>query len=126
MVIPNSFHSNRERGALMTELLVAIAILAIAVLPIGYSIAKERLLARGYYQRAIAMEIVDGEMEVLMAGGWRAFPQGGHEYSVHANALENLPPGKFLLTVQANKVRLEWQPDEKHQGGPVVREAVVK
>ena len=110
----------------MIELMVAIALLAIALLPIGYSIASERVLARSCYERAVAMEIVDGEMEVLLGGEWRNFASGTHDYAIHANAAANLPDGKFLLTIEFGKVRLEWRPDEKHHGGPVVREAVVK
>ena len=60
MVIQTPSRSARERGALMAELLVAIALLAIAVLPIGYSITSEKVLVRSYYERAVAMEIVDG------------------------------------------------------------------
>jgi hypothetical protein len=126
MVTLRSSRFKREGGALMIELMVAIALLAIAVLPIGYSIASEKVLARAYYERAVAMEIVDGEMEVLLAGEWRNFSPGTHDYTIHANAATNLPPGKFLLTIESGKLRLEWRPDEKHHGGPVVREAVVK
>ena len=63
----------------MAELLAAIALLAIAVLPLGYSITSERTLARSHYERAVAMEIVDGEIEVLAAGEWRAFSPGTHD-----------------------------------------------
>ena len=126
MVTLRSSRFKCEAGALMIELMVAIALLAIAVLPIGYSIASEKVLARSYYERAVAMEIVDGEMEVLLAGEWRNFSPGAHDYTIHANAATNLPDGKFLLTIASGKVRLEWQPAEKHHGGPVVREAVVK
>ena len=110
----------------MGELIVAIAILGIAVYPIGYSILSESIAARASYEHAIAMEIVDGELEVLAAGQWHDFPQGTTEYTVHANAARNLPDGKFLLTVAPGKVRLEWLPGAKHHGGPVMREAVVK
>jgi hypothetical protein len=96
------------------------------LLPVAYSIASERRLARAYYQRAVAMEIVDGEIEVLAAGEWRAFTPGTHEYPVHAGSMTNLPPGHFLLTVQNDKVRLEWQPAVKMHGGAVVREARVR
>ena len=72
------------------------------------------------------MEIVDGEMEVLLAGEWRMFAPGTREYPIRANAATNLCSGRFLLTVQSNQIRLEWRPDEKHHGGPVVREAMVK
>jgi hypothetical protein len=111
---------------LMVELLVAIALLAGAVLPLAYSIASEKRYARGLYQRAVAMEIVDGELETLAAGEWKAFTNGTQEYPVRAAALTNLPPGKFVLTVQDKNIRLEWRPAIKHHGGAVVREAKLK
>jgi len=126
MVIRSNNPRIRQRGSLMAELLVATAILLGALLPIAYSFDKENQLARTYYSHAIAMEIVDGEMEVLLAGEWRAFPTGTHPYPVKAGALANLPPGQFLLTIESNKIRLEWQPSLKRYGGPVVREAVAK
>jgi hypothetical protein len=126
MVIPRPSSTARQRGALMADLLVATAILIVGLMPIAYSFASEKRVARFYYQRAVAMEIVDGEMEALAAGGWRAFSPGAHEYFVPAGAATNLPPGQFLLTVETNKVRLAWQPALKHQGGPVAREAIVK
>jgi hypothetical protein len=72
------------------------------------------------------MEIVDGEMEVLLAGGWRDFTTGIHSYPVHAHAGQNLPDGQFQLTIQTNLVRLAWQPAEKNHGGAVVREVAWK
>jgi len=126
MVIPRPSSTARQRGALMADLVVATAILMVGVMPIAYSFASEKRAAMFYYQRAVAMEIVDGEIETLAAGGWRAFGPGTHDYSVHAVATTNLPPGKFLLTVETNKVRLAWQPSLKHQGGAVAREAIVK
>ena len=120
---------NRKRyqsAFLMVELLVAMALVVGVLLPFAYSFAAERRLALSSYQRAVAMEIVDGEMEVLAAGEWRAFPPGTQDYHVHAGATTNLPPGRFTLTVQPGKVRLRWQPDRKDHGGPVTREAILK
>jgi hypothetical protein len=110
----------------MIELLVAMAILAGVLLPIAYSVAAERRYARAAYQRAVAVEIVDGEMEALVAGGWRALPNGVMEYRVHARAITNLPPGQFLLTITPESFRLEWRPKIKQHGGAVVREVVRK
>lgn len=121
MVIPHPGAAER-RGALMIELIVAMAILVGALLPIAYSLAAEKRLVRALYQRAVAMEIVDGEMEVLAQGGWRAFANGVTEYPVRALAATNLPPGKFLLTLAPERVRLEWRPSVKTHGGPVLRE----
>ncbi len=116
----------RQRGSLMIELLVALAILTGALLPLAYSFASERRLARAYYQRAVAIELVDGEMEALRAGQWRAFSAGTHDYQVRAGAATNLPPGRFTLSVQPGKLRLRWQPAARHHGGPVTREAIIK
>lgn len=112
----------RSGGGLMVELLVAMALLTGAVLPLAYSIAAEHRFTRVNYQRAVAMEIVDGELEVLAAGGWRHFSAGTHEYPVQAGAATNLPPGHLWLTIEPGKLRLRWQPNEKQHGGPVVRE----
>jgi hypothetical protein len=117
---------HRHSGSLMVELLVAVALVIGGLFPLAYSIVSERRLARAYYNRAVAMEIVDGEIETLLAGEWRVFPPGTHDYRVHADAATNLPPGRFILTVQPDKVRLRWQPALKDHGGPVTREAALK
>ncbi len=122
----NSRHAFRQRGALMVELIVAMAILTGALLPIAYSITSEKHILNASYQRAVAMEIVDGEIEALAAGEWRTFAPGQQEYTVRARAAANLPPGRFLLTVATNHVKLEWRPGLKDHGGPVVREAMIK
>ena len=126
MVIQPAFRPARQHGVFMTELMGAIALLVIAVMPIAYSVLKERSLARAYYQRAVAMEIVDGETEILAAGAWRKLPAGTHEYPVHAGSVTNLPPGHFWLTIETNKLRFEWKPEVKHRGGSVVREVTLK
>jgi hypothetical protein len=110
----------------MTELVVAMALLLGALLPLAYSMASEKRLARASYQRAVAMEIVDGEMELLAAGEWRAFAPGSRDYHVHAAAATNLPSGRFLLTIDAAKLRLEWQPAVRGHGGSVAREVRMK
>ena len=115
-----------ERGAIMTEAMVAMAILLIAVFPLAFSFQHERTLLKAAYYRAVAMEVVDGEMEILAAGEWRSFLVGTQTYAVHAAAVTNLPPGEFRLTINPNRIRLEWLPTEKHSGGAVIREASVK
>ena len=98
-------------GFLNYELVVAIAILAVVVLPLGGVWYQETRLLRAYYRDALAMEILDGETEVLAAGEWRSFPAGRHELKPTANAAKNLPPGHFILTREAQRARLEWLPE---------------
>jgi hypothetical protein len=109
----------------LIELVVAIAILAIVFLPMAYGAGSTAKRFRANYDRAVAMEIVDGEMEILAAGEWRAFPEGSQPYAVHAKAAASLPPGRFQLTRAGNHLRLEWSSTEKRGILGVVREVTV-
>lgn len=130
MVIPaNKFRRrprSHETGALMTELMIGLAILGIAVFPLAFSFAKEHQYLRTCYQRAVAMEIVDGEMEVLLAGEWQSFTNGVHTLAPRAQSATNLPPGTLQLTRADKHLRLEWLPATRDQGGKVVREATAR
>ena len=124
-MLSNSPRWRRRRAYLEVDFMVALAILTLAVLPVGYSISQERKLARAYYFRAVAMEIVDGEMEVLRAGAWRQFKEGAQPYEPRAQSAAQLPPGRFTLTVTGDQLRLAWQAEGKGAGSAVVREGRV-
>jgi hypothetical protein len=111
-------------GFLEVDLIVGLAILTLAILPFGYSFAHERQALKAGYFRSVAVEVVDGEMEILAAGDWKNFPDGLQNYSVHDNA--QLPPGHFELTKTGNHLRLEWTADERKGIGAVVREITIK
>jgi hypothetical protein len=110
---------------LLIELVVAMAILAIALLPLAYAAGSTAKRFRANYERAVALEIVDGEMEILAAGEWRAFPEGSQPYIVRAKAAANLPPGQFQFTRAGNHLRLQWSSAEMRGIGVVVREVTV-
>jgi len=116
----------RQRGFLAVDLMVGLAILTLAVVPLGFAFARERQVLKIEYARSVADEIVDGEMEILAAGAGKNFPDGSQTYSVHAKAAAKLPPGHFQLTKTGGHLRLEWNPDEKHGLGAVVRETTLK
>ena len=119
-------HCSRQRGLLITEMMVAMAILVIALLPIAYAAGSDARRFRATYQRAVAMEIVDGEIEILAAGAGRELPEGAHPWTVHAAAAANLPPGRFQYLRTGNHLRLEWSSTAKRGIGPVVREVTLK
>lgn len=118
--------TGRNRGFMMVDLIVGMAILAVAILPLAFSYVRETRLLRAEYFRGTVMEIVDGEMEVLAAGEWRNFPEGSQPYTVHANAAAHLPPGRFQLTKTGQHLRLEWTSDQRQGIGTVVREVTIK
>lgn len=112
----------KNRAVLMTEWVVALGIFTLACVPLAFEFLHEKHLCHAYYLRAAAMEIVDGEMELLAAGEWRAFRAGRQPYSVKAESATNLPPGEFVLTLTEDRLRLEWNPKTRNKGGAVVRE----
>lgn len=114
------------RGFLEVDMLVGLAILSLAIVPVGFSFVRERQVLKMEYVHSVANEIVDGEMEILAAGDWKNFPDGPQDYPVHANAAASLPPGHFRLTKTGNHLRLEWNSEVKHGGPPVVREVTIK
>ena len=120
----------RERGAaLLVELIVAMVILTTALMPIALSIMKDQRASRNYYFKAIAMEIVDGEMEILRNGYWKEFEQGAQPYLTTAKAAANLPEGDFILTLEGKLIRLEWKIKEgryRYYRVHVVREVNVQ
>lgn len=114
---------HERRGAwLVLELMFALSLLALAMIPLAFSFRGEQKLVRTHYQQVVAMEIVDGEMEILHAGQWRAFAEGEHAYPVNAAAAANLPPGKFVLARTLTNLILEWRPAARGKGLSVRRE----
>ena len=111
---------------MMVDLFVGMAILALAILPLAFSYVRETRLLRAEYFRGAAMEIVDGEMEVLAAGEWRNLPEGVQPYAVRARAAASLPPGHFQLTRTGQHLRLEWASDQRQGIGPIIRDITVK
>lgn len=110
------------RGFLVAELVVAISVLAVAMIPLAYSFSLEQKLVRTHYDQVVAMEIVDGEIELLRAGDWRSWSEGEHIYPVTAASAKNLPAGRFQLTRTPHLVRLEWIPAKRGASRKVRRE----
>ena len=111
-----------RRGVLEIDLAMAMLVLSVAILPLAFSFAKEREVLHVEYSRAVADEIVDGEMEILAAGDWKDLPDGEQSYAVHSRAAANLPAGHFELSKNAHHLRLEWLPDRRRGIGVVARE----
>ena len=102
---------NSRRGVLEVDMLVALALLFGAAIPLMYTFASDAHALRFSYERAVAMELVDGEMEVLAAGGWRNHPLGTNEITLSGDAAKNLHPATAMLIVQPDFIRLEWHPN---------------
>jgi hypothetical protein len=115
-----------RHGGLMVELAFAMAILTMAVLPLTHGFLQNQRLLRSYYNRAAAMQIIDGEMEALVAGEWKSCKPGRQDYAVLGESATNLPAGRFTLTLDGKKLRLEWSAERERSGGIVAREVILK
>ena len=115
-----------RQGFLMIDLVIGVAILSMAMIPLGIPFAHEQRLLRAEYVRCVADEIVDGEAEILAASNWENVPDGAQAYSMKSKAAAHLPPGRFQLTKTGNHLRLEWIPDRLHGVSAVVREVTIK
>ena len=119
-----------RNGFLEVDLLVGLAILSLAIVPLGMSFAHERQVLKLEYHRSVTNEIIDGEMEILAAGAWKDLPDGSQAYPVLSRAAGTLPPGHFQLTKTGNHLRLEWDASQDggsdHGFGAVYREVTFK
>ena len=77
------------------------------------------------FYRSVAIEIVDGEMEMLAAGGWKSAPMGDSSLSVTANSAKSLPAGSFVVTRNDRTLTLRWVPAKQGHGGAVEREITI-
>jgi hypothetical protein len=121
-----SGNRSAKSGSLLVELMVAMAILVSISIPLLSAFAQAQKSMRARYQRAVAMELIDGEMEILTAGEWREFKEGSQPYPLQGGSARNLPPGGATLTITNGRVRLEWAPAKRDAGGKITREAAVK
>lgn len=110
---------------MLIELTAAVGILIVVMAGFAAAIHTDAQVLRACYHRAVAIELIDGEMERLAAGEWRAYGQGTHALAVQGDAAQNLPDGAFVLTVQDKTLRLEWSPERQGKGGRVVREVTL-
>lgn len=116
----------RDDGWIVAELMFALTVIVVALIPLAFSFRAEQRMVRAHYNQVVAMEIIDGEMEFLHAGAWRNFVDGEHDYQTSARAATNLPMGGFHLMRSGASLRLEWRPTKKGKGGKVAREISVR
>lgn len=116
--------SRRDRGFLMTDLVVAMAILGLVLVPLTLTLLPQQRLVTVSYERAVLLELLDGELEVLRAGAWTDWGPGRHVYDVRGEARRSLPEGEFRLIVTPERLRLEWHPQDAVRGRAAIAREV--
>ena len=111
---------------LQLDVAVAITVLALVFIPLSVSSSGDLDLARRQYFEAVALQLIDGEMDVLLAGERRKYTPGEHQIKPVGGAVQNLPEGEFVLTVHDQKLTLAWVPTKRAKWGRVERVVQLK
>ena len=111
---------------LQLDVAVAITVLALVFIPLSISSSGDLDLARRQYFEAVALQLIDGEMDVLLAGERRKYTPGEHQIKPVGEAVQNLPEGEFVLTVHDQKLTLAWVPTKRAKWGRVERVVELK
>ena len=111
---------------LQLDVAVAITFLALVFIPLSISSSGDLDLARRHYFEAVALQLIDGEMDVLLAGERRKHTTGEHRITPIGEAVQNLPEGEFVLTVHDQKLTLAWVPTKRAKWGRVERVVELK
>ena len=126
MILSRTTRVARCRAFLQLDVAVAITILALVFIPLSISSSGDLDLARRHYFEAVALQLIDGEMDVLLAGERRKYTTGEHRITPVGEAVQNLPEGEFVLTVHDQKLTLAWVPTKRAKWGRVERVVELK
>ena len=111
---------------LQLDVAIALTVLALVFIPLSVSSSGDLDLARRHYFEAVALQLIDGEMDVLLAGERRKYTTGEHRIKPVGEAVQNLPEGEFVLTVHDQKLTLAWVPTKRAKWGRVERVVELK
>ena len=111
---------------LQLDVAIALTVLALVFIPLSVSSSGGLDLARRHYFEAVALQLIDGEMDVLLAGERRKYTTGEHRITPVGEAVQNLPEGEFVLTVHDQKLTLAWVPKKLAKWGRVERVVQLK
>ena len=126
MTLTQTIRLARRRAFLQLDMAIALSLLALVFIPLSVSSSGGLDLARRHYFEAVALQLIDGEMDVLLAGERQKYTTGEHRITPVGEAVQNLPEGEFVLTVHDQKLTLAWVPTKRAKWGRVERVVELK
>ena len=90
MILSRTTRVARCRAFLQLDVAVAITVLALVFIPLSVSSSSDLDLARRQYFEAVALQLIDGEMDVLLAGERRKYTPGEHQIKPVGEAVQNI------------------------------------
>ena len=106
--------------------MLAVSILMLLFIPFGVTSSGKLDLARRQHFEAVALQMIDGELDVLLAGERQKYPLGEHKITPPGEAVKTLPVGEFILIVKEKQLFLAWVPEKEAKWGRVEREVTLK
>ena len=108
------------------DVVLGIALLLLVFIPFSVTSSGELDLARRQQFQAVALQMIDGEMDVLLAGERQKYAAGEHTITPPGEAVQSLPEGKFVLTVGEKELTLAWTAVKQAKWGRVERVVKLK
>ncbi len=131
-MVNNGFHSSmrQKRTFALAEVIAAMAVLAIAMIPLIGALTAEKSRVQSFYKRGVAEQVLDGYREVLAAGAWRKYEPGTYQLDMDSRALNQLADSDVSLRVTAEdeqlRYKLAWHPEHIKAVKPVEKVFTVK
>ena len=110
MILSRTTRLAKRSAFLQLDVAIAITVLVLVFIPLSVSSSGDLDLARRHYFEAVVLQLIDGEMDVLLAGERRKYTPGEHRIKPVGESVQNLPEGEFVLSVQDQKLTLAWVP----------------
>ncbi len=108
------------------DVMVAIVILMLVFIPLTVTSSSKLDLARRHHVEAVVLQLIDGEIDVLLAGEHEKYNFGEHRITPAGEAAEDLPKGDFILTLKKKQLSLVWIPVKQAKWGRIDREVNLK
>ncbi len=109
---------DKKCGFLSTEIVTALALLTIAVVPIVSLHVQSITHSRQLYYKSIVTEMMNDRIAILRSGGWKEFGRcENKKIAFIGEGARNLPEGNLSLSVKEledhknlAKIVLRWEP----------------
>lgn len=111
----------RRLAFIQLDVAVAIAILMLVFIPLTVTSSGKLDLARRHHVEAVVLQLIDGEIDVLLAGELKKYKAGEQRITPSGDVVEMLPKGDFVLTVKEKQLELVWVPVKLSKWGRIER-----
>tara|TARA_B100000029_G_scaffold500435_1_gene572192 strand:+ start:277 stop:657 length:381 start_codon:yes stop_codon:yes gene_type:complete len=116
----------RRLAFIQLDVAVAIVILMLVFIPLTVTSSSKLDLARRHHVEAVVLQLIDGEIDVLLAGELKKYKAGEQRITPAGEAAEDLPKGEFILTLKEKQLSLAWVPVKLAKWGRIERAVNLK